>query len=108
MILTRPVTAALAALATCVAAVAGAGPPPHTSVATCTNTSSGTTWQIDIDFDRATVDANPAQVGAKQITWYDAKDGGNYTLDRTTGDLTFVAASSTGGYMLRHRCTLPP
>ena len=108
MTLTWPAAAALAALATSVAATTGAGQPPHISVATCTNTSSGTTWRISIDYDRATVDANPAQIGAGAITWHDAKDGGNYTLDRASGTLTVVVASSTGGYMLRHHCALPP
>jgi len=54
------------------------------------------------------VDANPAQVGAGEITWHDAKDGGNYTLDRASGNLTVIVPSSTGGYFLHHHCKLPP
>ena len=108
MTLTQPVVAALVALTTCVAAAAGIAQPSHTSVAICTNTSSGTTWQIVIDYDRATVDANPAQVSDRAITWHDAKDGGNYTLDRASGNLTVIVPSSTGGYFLHHHCKLPP
>jgi len=80
---------------------------PPVSV-TCVDPSSGTTWQISIDYDRATVDANPARVSADQISWRDAKDGWNYTLDRHSGALTVVVASSTGGYFLHDRCRLPP
>ena len=48
------------------------------------------------------------EISPAQISWHDAKDGGNYTLDRASGDLTVVLASSTGGYFLHHRCALPP
>jgi predicted trehalose synthase len=109
MVLTRHLAAAIAALATGVAAAAIDGQPqPNTPVITCTNPHSGTTWQISIDYARATVDANPAQVSEAKISWHDSKDGGNYTLDRRTGELTVVVASSTGGYFLHHRCRLPP
>jgi hypothetical protein len=71
---------------------------------TCTNVASGTSWQIKIDYDKAAVDSNAAQISDAQISWHDASDGGNYTLDRKSGDLTVIVASSTGGYSLRHRC----
>ena len=91
MLLTRHVVAAIAALATCIAAASADGQPQAQAlVVTCTNPASGTTWQISIDYDRATVDANPARVSAAEISWHDAKDGGNYTLDRGSGDLTVV------------------
>ena len=48
---------------------------------TCTNVASGANWQIRIDYDRATVDSNPARISDAQISWRDASDGGNYTLD---------------------------
>ena len=67
---------------------------------TCTNRSSGATWQIKIDYDKATVDSNPAEINDAKISWRDANDGGNYTLDRKSGDLTVSVASSTGGYFL--------
>jgi hypothetical protein len=73
---------------------------------TCTNPASGATWQIRIDYDRRTVDSYPASITDTTISWHDDSDGGNYTLDRKTGELTVVIASSTGGYFLHDRCTL--
>ena len=101
--------AAVAALMACMAAAPVSGQPqlPPASV-TCVNPASGTTWQISIDYDRATVDTNPADVSEGEISWRDAKDGWRYTLDRKTGALTVVVASSTGGYFLHDRCRLPP
>ena len=102
---TRHVAAVIAVLTTCVAAApVEATPRP----VTCTNTASGATWQISIDYDRATVDANPARVTDAEITWRDANGGGNYTLDRRSGNLTVIVASSTGGYFLHDHCGLPP
>ena len=77
----------------------------ETSV-TCVNPTSGTHWQIRIDYDRRTVDSNSASISTSEISWRDASDGGNYTLDRKSGDLTMVAASSTGGYFMHHHCKL--
>ncbi len=71
---------------------------------TCTNVSSGASWQIKIDYDKSAVDSNAARISDAQISWHDASDGGNYTLDRKSGELTVIVASSTGGYSLRHRC----
>ena len=71
---------------------------------TCTNPASGASWQIRIDYDRGTVDSNPARVSDTQISWHDATDGGNYTLDRKSGNLTVIVASSTGGFFLYDRC----
>jgi hypothetical protein len=99
--------AAVIALAFCIAAAPGEA-APGTLLVTCTNPSSGTTWQIAVDFDHATVDANPASVSNDAISWRDAKDGWSYTLDRHSGELTVVVASSTGGYFLHDRCQLPP
>ncbi|MBO0712425.1 MAG: hypothetical protein J2P47_14235 [Acetobacteraceae bacterium] len=73
---------------------------------TCTNPASGATWQIRIDYDRNTVDANRARIRAGDITWHDANDNGNYTLDRKTGNLTSIVASSTGGAFFYGRCNL--
>jgi hypothetical protein len=73
---------------------------------TCTNPTSGATWQIRIDYDYSTVDSNPASISESQIKWRDAKDGWNYTLDRKSGNLTVVLASSTGGNFLYDRCKL--
>ena len=73
---------------------------------TCTNPMSGASWQIAIDFDRATVDSNRAEITDAKIAWFDPTDGGNYTLDRKSGDLTAIVASSTGGYFRHGRCSL--
>jgi hypothetical protein len=73
---------------------------------TCVNPASGTAWKIRIDYDRRTVDSNSATISNSEISWRDASDGDNYTLDRKSGDLTMVAASSTGGYFLHHHCML--
>jgi hypothetical protein len=73
---------------------------------TCTNPASGASWQITIDYRKATVDANPAEFKRAEISWFDPKDRGNYRLDRTSGDLKATVASSTGGYFRRGRCNL--
>ena len=70
----------------------------------CTNRSSGANWRITIDLIAGTVDSNPARISAAAIAWHDAGDGGNYTLDRHSGELKVIVASSTGGYILRHSC----
>ncbi|HUD60810.1 MAG TPA: hypothetical protein VMQ99_14990 [Acetobacteraceae bacterium] len=102
-------TAALAVLAACVsAAPVDAQPPSRAPAITCTNPVSGTAWQISIDYDAAMVDSYPAQISDGEISWHDAKDGGNYTLDRRSGNLTVIVASSTGGYFLHDHCRLPP
>ena len=73
---------------------------------TCTNPASGASWQVTIDYRRSTVDANPAEITRAEISWFDPKDGGHYTLDRRTGALTAAVASSTGGYFRYGRCAL--
>ncbi len=112
----HPVGRPLAVLAFSVAAfvfislVSGpvvAAPDRHgESALTCTNVSSGANWQIRIDYDRKTVDSNPASFSEAQITWHDAKDGWGYTLDRKSGNLTVVLASATGGNFIYDRCKL--
>jgi X-X-X-Leu-X-X-Gly heptad repeat protein len=104
--------AGIAALAAGIAAlaagtaVAGAAAQHGETQLTCANLISGTSWQIRIDYDRSAVDSNPARIDDSRISWHDAKDGGNYTLDRKSGNLTVVVASSTGGFFLYHRCNL--
>lgn len=73
---------------------------------TCINKSSGTTWQINVDYDHGTVDANPASISESKIAWRNADDGWRYSLDLKTGDLTVVFASSMGGNTYFHRCQL--
>jgi len=72
---------------------------------TCTNLTSGASFQIKIDYDRSTVDSNPAQISDREITWRDANRW-NYTLDRRSGNLTIILASATGGNFLYDRCKL--
>jgi hypothetical protein len=86
-------------------ATANEGQQGETAI-TCTNLASGASWQVRIDYDRGTADSNPARINEAQISWHDTTDGGNYTLDRKSGELTVVVASSTGGYFLHHRCKL--
>ena len=73
-------------------------------ILTCTNLVSRVTWQIKIDFAASTVDSNSARISSAEISWHDATDGGNYTLDRKSGALTVIIASSTGGYFIHDRC----
>jgi len=80
--------------------------PPAAATIICTNPASGASWQISVDYNRSTVDANPARISASEISWHDPKDGGNYSLDRKSGELTVAVASSTGGYFLHDRCKL--
>jgi len=97
-----------AALAACIA-VAGMGraqAQPSLSTITCTNPASGATWQIRIDYGHGTVDSYPASVSDAEISWHDSTDGGHYTLDRHSGALTVVVASSTGGYFLHDHCAV--
>jgi hypothetical protein len=76
------------------------------SAITCTNPASGAHWQIRIDYERSTVDSYPARITEGKILWHDSSDGGNYTLDRKSGNLTVIVASSTGGYFLYDHCKL--
>jgi hypothetical protein len=108
----RPLAAIAALAAAGIAAAALAAPAlaaevgPSATAITCTNPASGARWQIRIDDKTGTVDANPARIGDREISWHDRTDGGNYTLDRKTGALTVVVASSTGGYFLHDHCSL--
>ncbi len=103
----RRLVVGIGALAVGMAAPAIGGEEPHGETAiTCTNVSSGANWQIKIDYDKGTVDSNPARISDAEISWHDASDGGNYRLDRKSEKLTVVIASSTGGYSLFHRCKL--
>ena len=85
---------------------APAGADAGETAITCINPASGASWQVKIDYDRATADSYPARISDAEISWRDRSDGGNYTLDRKSGELTVIVASSTGGYFLHHRCKL--
>lgn len=83
------------------AAQAESGP----AAITCTNPTSGATWQIHIDYDHSTVDSNPALISDAAIDWQES-NGWKYSLDRKFGKLTVVVASSTGGNFLYDQCKL--
>jgi hypothetical protein len=104
---TRSLAVIAAALVIAIATPAISAATQHGERAiTCMNKSSGTTWQINVDYDRGTVDTNPASISDSKIAWRDANDGWRYTLDLASGDLTVVLASSMGGNMYFHRCLL--
>ena len=105
MMLTR-LAAAIGALTAMMAAPAFGAEPPSGEVAiTCTNVASGASFQIRIDYSRSTVDTNPAEISTAKISWRD-ENRWNYTLDRKSGNLTIILASSTGGSFLYDRCKL--
>ena len=107
MLRKQPAGAGIAVLIAGMAVLAIAdGVPDAERTISCTNPASGATWQIRIDYIKGTVDSNPAQISDAKISWHDAKDGGNYTLDRKSGRLTVIVASSTGGYFLYDQCGL--
>jgi hypothetical protein len=107
MVRSRPLAVTILALTLGNAAPAISDEAQHGERAiTCMNKASGTTWQIKVDYDHATVDSSPASISASQIAWRDANDGWRYTLDLKTGDLRVVYASSMGGNMYFHRCQL--
>jgi hypothetical protein len=81
-------------------------PQTGQAAVTCTNPASGASWQIRIDYDHATVDANPARISGAAVTWRDEKLW-NYSLDRKSGRLTIILASATGGNFLYADCKLP-
>jgi len=94
-------------LVCCVAvAIANAESGRGATAVTCTNTTSGASWQIKIDYDRNTVDSNSANISDAEISWRDAKDGWYYRLDRKSGNLTVTLASATGGNFLYDHCKL--
>jgi hypothetical protein len=96
--------AAIAVLTALGAGLAGARASEASVTMICVNPASGTSWRVVIDYGKGTVDSNPAQIGGATISWHEPRDGGNYTLDRKSGALTMVVASSTGGYFLHYTC----
>jgi hypothetical protein len=103
----RVLTAGIAGLATFLAvSTIDCDAQESQTAITCVNPVSGTSWHILIDYGKATVDSNPAEITRAAISWFDPKDRGNYRLDRESGDLTASVASSTGGYFRHGRCRL--
>lgn len=104
--LPRTVLAIVTLVAAIAAPAVSAGAEVGLATMICTNPSSGVTWRIKIDYDRRTVDSFPASIGAAEISWRDTRYGGNYLLDRKSGDLRVAVPSSTGGFFLHDRCKL--
>ena len=102
----RPLSAGMVSLAVGLAVPTICDAQERKTAVTCSNPSSGASWQIAIDFEKSTVDSNQAKITLATISWFDPADGGNYTLDRKSGDLTAIVASSTGGYFRHGRCAL--
>ena len=69
----------------------------------CTNPASGASWPVVVDLGQRLVNSQPATIGDASISWRDPK-GGIYELERSTGQLRFRNASSTGGYFLFYAC----
>ena len=90
----------------CVASPARCATPKHVVTFICTNPFSHVTWPIYIDCYRHMVNSSPARVSAGSISWFGAKHGQHFTLNRSTGTLTVVVASSTGGYFLHDHCAI--
>ncbi len=105
MILASARNAAVAVAALGAAAFSGGSLAGEVAV-TCTNPVSGASWRIAIDYERGTVDSNPARITDTEISWRDAKDGWRYRLDRNSGELTVTLASATGGNFLYDHCIL--
>jgi hypothetical protein len=103
---TRSLAVVVGALALTIAVPAISSAQRGETAISCSNVSSGASWQIKVDYDRSTVDSNPAYVSDAEISWHDAADSGNYTLDRKSGKLTVIVPSSTGGYIIWDRCKL--
>ena len=102
---TRSLAVALGLLALGIGHCAADEPTHGEKAIVCTNPTSGANWQIKIDFERRTVDSHPASIGNEKISWH-TSDGEYYDLDRKSGNLTVVVASSTGGYFLHDQCKL--
>jgi len=82
--------------------------PPDAAAIECVNADNGFAWTMRLDARAGAVDGWPARFEARRISWRDGADGGAYVLDRETGALTIVRASSTGGYTSFDHCTARP
>jgi hypothetical protein len=105
MLRNRVLAAGIAGLAAGLVPTIEVYPQDSVTALTCTNPANGMSWQVLIDYRKPTVDSYPAEITRSGISWFDPKDGSNYTFDRKSGDLTANVASSTGGYFRHARCT---
>jgi hypothetical protein len=72
----------------------------------CVNLASGASWTIDLDAARQMADGQRAEFGLSTVHWRDPVNTGDYELDRVSGKLTVIRASSTGGYTLFYACSV--
>jgi hypothetical protein len=86
--------------------VSSAAAEAQVTAVTCSNPVSGAHWQIMINYQKSTVDSYPADITMAQISWFDPKDGGYYSIDRQSGDLITALGSSTGGWLRHNHCSL--
>jgi hypothetical protein len=84
----------------------GSAAEAQATAVTCSNPVSGAHWQITIDYQKSTVDSYPADITGGQISWFDPKDGGYYSIDRESGELVTALGSSTGGWLRHNHCSL--
>lgn len=96
----------VAAIGVALSSPIDATPQHGTVVLTCTNPYSGVSWQIKIDYEKRTVNADPAKIDDTTISWRDSAKGWYYVLERKSGKLTVTLASSTGGSFLHDNCRL--
>ncbi len=98
LVRTRPLAAGIGALVlgTTVPAVSG-----ETAI-TCTNLSSGASFQIKIDYDRSTVDTNPARISDREISWRDPQPpaaissmiAASWSIEAAIAELNFATFAS--------------
>jgi hypothetical protein len=107
MVTTVAVGLSVAAVVAVFASGTAARPDPagiDSTTLRCSNPFSGATWEVAIDPKRRTADSFPADITDKTIRWHDAARGGSFELDRASGELTVVYASSMGGTFLKDNC----
>ena len=78
--------------------------PPGTTRIHCVNPASNYVWDIALDETGAKADGRPARFDGAHVSWSDPTDGSVYEFDRSSGQLTYTRASSTGGAINFYRC----
>jgi hypothetical protein len=62
-------------VAAAISTAACGGDSAHAAAVTfrCSNPTSGTTWEVKVDYDRSTADSFPAEITGSQIAWHDRR-----------------------------------
>lgn len=79
---------------------------PEIAILHCHNATSGTAWNVAVDFEKNTVDSFPAQITPDEIAWHDTRENRYYSFTRASGILNIHYASSTGGFSGEEPCRL--